>query len=205
MARKNDFPLPELPGVCLSCGAHAPLAPRKFVFNITTSFSTALLVMSPLLWAIYSRSTAYRPELPICGGCSETLGRAKRVSLVATLIFLPLLAGSFLFVFDYPYAFFVPAAFGLAAYVYHARLLKQGTPMVKLADRKNLILFVPNYGELVLFEREKKSSGRRGQKPRAAETLTLNRSVCGGCGFINFAGASTCKKCEAPLGHKAAA
>ena len=58
-----------MPGVCLSCGAHAPLAPRKFVFNVATTFGTTLMVMSPPLWAIYSRCTAYRPELPICGGC----------------------------------------------------------------------------------------------------------------------------------------
>ncbi|HVF68473.1 MAG TPA: hypothetical protein VM914_12465 [Pyrinomonadaceae bacterium] len=204
MAGKKGFPLPEMPGVCLSCGAHAPLAPRKFVFNVATTFSATLMVASPLLWAIYSRSTAYRPELPICGECSGSLGRAKRVSVVASLIFLPLLAGSFAFVLDFPFVFFVPISFGLAAYLYHARLLKQGTPLVKLADRKNLILFIPNYGEFVLFKREK-SSGGRGPGRRAAETLTLNRSVCGGCGFINFAGAGECKKCASPLGQTAAA
>lgn len=205
MGRKNDFPLPEMPGVCLSCGAHAPLAPRKFVFNVATTFSDTLRVMSPLLWLIYSRNTAYRPELPICGGCSENLGRAKRVSVIAWLIFLPLFAGSFAFVRDYPHVFFVPIGFGLAAYFYRAKILKQGTPLVKLADRKNLILFVPNYGEFVLFERDPSSASRSGAKPRAAQAQMLNRSVCAGCGFINFPGAAECKKCRAPLTQTAAA
>jgi len=203
MAGKKDFPLPELPGVCLSCGAHAPLAPRKFVFNISTGFTAALMLMSPLLWAIYSRGTAYRPELPICEGCSTNLVLAKRVSVVASLVFLPVLAGSVVIGVEYPFMFLLPVAFGLAAYGYHGKFVRRGTPKVKLADRNNLILFVPDYGELVLFKREK--SGWRGAKRGAAEAPTLNRSVCGGCGLINFAGATECKRCAAPLGRKAAA
>lgn len=204
MGRRKDFPLPEMPGVCLSCGARAPLAPRKFVFNITTSFTAALMLMSPLIWAIYSRSTAYRPELPICGKCSGHLQSAKGVAVVASLLFVLLLVGAFALVFDYPFLLLVPIAFGLAAYVYHGKLVQRGTPKVKLADKKNLILFIPNYGEFRLYESEK-SSGWRGSKQRAPETLTLNRSVCGGCGFINFAGATQCKKCETPLSRTAAA
>lgn len=205
MGRRKEFPLPEMPGVCLSCGARSPLAPRKFVFNITTSFTAALMLMSPLIWAIYMRSTAYRPELPICGECSGHLQNAKGVSVIASLLFLLLLAGAVVLGMDYPFLFFVPIAFGLAAYIYHGILLKRGTPKVKLADRNNLILFIPDYGELRLYEREK-SSGWRGSKRRAPETtLTLKRSVCDGCGFINFSGASECKKCQTPLNRTAAA
>ena len=204
MGRKKEFPLPEMPGVCLSCGAHAPLAPRKFVFNITTSFTAMLMLMSPLIWAIYSRSTAYRPELPICGRCSGHLQSAKGVSVIASLLFVLLLAGSIVFGIDYPILFLVPIVFGLAAYIYYGILLKRGTPKVKLADRNNLILFIPDYGEFRLYESEK-SSGWRGSKQRAPETATLNRSVCGGCGFINFSGATECKKCQTPLRRTAAA
>jgi hypothetical protein len=204
MGRKNDFPLPEMPGVCLSCGSREPLAPVKFVFNHTTNTSTLIALISPLAGLIYARRTAYHLTLPVCGDCSASLRRAKMVSVFGTLLFFPVFVGALLLALDYPFLLAVPPVFGLGAYFYHASLLKRGRPKSMRVDKNNVVLFVPGYGEFVLFERDA-SASRRGAKPRAAAAPMLNRSVCAGCGFINFPGVPECKKCRAPLGHSAAA
>lgn len=205
MGRKNDFPLPEMPGICLSCGSRAPLAPEKFVFNHTTSTSTVIALISPLAGLIYARRTAYHLTLPVCGDCSASLRRAKMVSVLGTLLFFPVFVGSLLIALDYPFLLAVPLVYGLSAYFYHASLLKRGRPKTVRVDKNNVVLFVPDYGEFVLFERDPSSAPRRGAKPRAAQAPMLNRSVCAGCGFINFPGAPECKKCRAPLTQTVAA
>jgi hypothetical protein len=204
MGRKNDFPLPEMPGVCLSCGSRGPLAPRKFVFNHTTNVSLMIALISPLIGLMYARRTAYHLTLPVCGDCSASLRRAKMVSVFGTLLFFPVFVGSLLLALDYPLLLAVPLVYGLAAYFYHDSLLKRGRPKTMRVDKNNVILFVPDYGEFVLFERDP-SASRRGAKPRAAGAPMLNRSVCAGCGFINFPGTPECKKCRAPLAQTAAA
>lgn len=201
--KNNEFPLPEMPGVCLSCGALEPLRLAKFEFRYTTLAATLLTFLSPLLGSLYARRMAYRMELPVCGGCSAHLKRAKKVVVMSVLLFLPVVLLT-AFLISYEMIFFLlPFAYMIAAYAYHGVVQRRGTPKVARVDKHHLVLSVPDYGEFVLFEDEDEA-GRQTRRSAAKDEPKLNRSVCEGCGFINFPNVFECKKCNAPLGQPTA-
>ncbi|MBV9928627.1 MAG: zinc finger Ran-binding domain-containing family 2 protein [Acidobacteria bacterium] len=206
--KKNDFPLPELPDLCLTCGKRASLTPVGFEFRYATAASTLLTLFSPLLGSLYSRGMSYRPKLPVCGPCKVHLKRAKHVAVLGGLLFLPVLLFTALVIIDYsPFFLLTPLIYLVVAYTYHGLTRRRGTPRVMRVNKNELVLNVPNYGELALFERDPGASkAPRRPAPKAAPAgPKLNRSICGDCGFINFVSASECKKCQAPLGRAAAA
>ncbi|HEX8115751.1 MAG TPA: hypothetical protein VF521_00640, partial [Pyrinomonadaceae bacterium] len=196
--------LPELPGVCLKCGAFGSLIPTRFEFRYTTAAATLLTFMSPLLGALYSRGMSYRPELPVCGDCKAHLKRATRVTVVSVLLALPMLVLTGILLQYDLYFLLTPLVYLVAAYCYHGVVQRRGTPKVARVDKNQLVLDVPGYGALVLFEREPKAGRQPRRQAAPAAGPKLNRSVCDGCGFINFPNVLECKKCQAPLGRVAA-
>lgn len=202
--KQQEFELPEMPGVCLTCGARGTLTPVKFEFRYTTAMSTLLTFFSPLMGSLYSRRMAYHLELPICGMCSGQLGRAKNVAVLACLLFLPVLLLAVLLIDFGLLLFFAPLVYIIAAYVYYGVVRGRGTPKTVRVNRDHLVLSVPDYGEFVVFESEP-PAGKQARPQAAPDGPQLNRSICQDCGFINFVSASECKKCRAPLGQPAAA
>ena len=201
--RKQEFDLPALPGVCLTCGAGGPLTPTRFAFRYRSTLSLVATALALCAGILFTRSMVYRLELPACGACSGHLKRAKTVTALACVFFLPtwvlacLLSNSLVIILG------APAVYVIAACVYCRVLRDRGTPKVARMDNKQLVLDVPGYGELALLEPEPEAGGqaRRRSAPAAPK---LNRSVCDGCGFINFPNVLECKKCRAPLGQTAA-
>ena len=201
--RKQEFDLPEMPGVCLTCGAHAPLEPHKFVFRYRSKLSLVATALALCAGILFTRSMVYRLELPACGECSGQLKRAKTVTALAFVLFMPtcllacILSTNLLIILG------TPAVYVIAAYVYCGVVRDRGTPKVARMGNDHLVLAVPGYGEFVLFEREPKA-GRPVRRQTAPAAPKLNRSICEGCGFINFPGVAECKKCRVPLGQTAA-
>ena len=202
--KKQEFDLPQMPGVCLTCGAHAPLAPAKFVFQYRSKLSLIATALALCAGILFTQSMVYRLELPVCGGCSAHLKRAKAVAALACVFFLPtwvlacFLSSNLIIILG------TPAVYVIAAYVYYGVMRDRATPKTSLVDNDHLVLDVPGYGELVLFEREPKAGRAARRQAAPTQTPKLNRSICEGCGFINFPGVAECKKCRAPLGQTAA-
>ena len=206
--KKNEFPLPELPNLCLACGGRGPFRPVNFEYRYTTAASLLITFLSPALGSVYSQRTAYRPALPVCSVCAAHVRRAKYVAVAAVLLFIPMLVFTTLIILDYsPFFLLTPIAFLVAAYACHGVMRGRGTPKTLRVNKNELALNVPSYGELILFEREP-AAGRPAhrQAPKPAQPApNLKRSICRDCGFINFASAVECKKCRAPLGQAVAA
>ena len=201
--RKQEFELPEMPGVCLTCGARAPLAPAKFAFRYRSTLSLVATALAVFAGILFTRSHVYRLELPVCGACSGHLKRATTVTALACVFFLPTLVVVTLLI-NSPVVFLgMPVVYIIAAYVYCASMRALGTPKVARLDNKHLVLDVPGYGELTLFGGGAANVGQA-RSAAAPAAPGLNRSVCGGCGFINFPNVLECKKCRAPLGQAAA-
>jgi ribosomal protein L40E len=202
--KKQEFDLPQMPGVCLTCGAHAPLAPAKFVFRYRSKlslFATALALCAGIL---YTHEMVYRLELPVCGGCSAHLKRAKTVTALACIFFLPAWVLACLLSSNLVLIVGGPVVYVIAAYVYHGVVRDRATPKTARIGNDHLVLDVPGYGEFVLLESEPEAGRPPRRQAAPAQTPKLNRSVCEGCGFINFPGVAECKKCRAPLGRTAA-
>ena len=204
MSKKNDFPLPEMPGVCLTCGARGPLTPTKFVFKHMSKTSAVITILALFAGVLYTRQMVYRLQLPVCGLCLSSVRRAKHVAILGFALFLPASVVSMVLSTFFEIFILTPVVYIIAALVYYMVVRGRGTPKTARVDNDHLILSVPGYGEFVLFERTP-SGVRRDAKPRAAQAPRLNRSVCAGCGFINFPGVAECKKCRSPLGQTVAA
>ncbi len=200
--KKDEFPPPEMPGVCLKCGSRGPLKNVKFEYRYATTASTLITFVSPLLGAIYSRRMSYKPELQVCTGCEWHLKRARNITAVSALLFLPSLLLIPLLVDYSAFCFLIPFVYLVAAYAFHGVVRGRGTPKPARVD--NLIFSVPDYGPFVFFEREQGGAAARPRRQAAPAGPKLNRSVCDGCGFINFPNVLECKKCRAPLGRVAA-
>ena len=64
------FALPELPPVCLTCGARPPLAPAKMVFRYTSKSSMLVTALALCLGFLFVKQKVYTLQLPLCGACS---------------------------------------------------------------------------------------------------------------------------------------
>ncbi len=198
--KKQEFDLPEMPGVCLSCGARGPLAPAKFEFRYTSKLSILATILALCAGILYTREMVYRLELPVCGACSAHLKRAKTVMVLGYVLFLPTFLLVCLLTVNLAILLGTPAVYIVAACVYHSVLRGRGTPKVAHMDNERLAFNVPGYGVFVLVEPKPKTGREPRRQAAPAQTPKLNRSVCEGCGFINFPNVLECKKCHAPLG-----
>lgn len=198
--KKQEFDLPEMPGVCLSCGACRPLAPAKFEFRYTSTLSILATILALCAGILYTHEMVYRLELPVCGGCSAHIKRAKTVAVLACVFFLPAWLLACLLSENLVLIVAGPVVYVIAAYVYHRVERSRATPKVAHMDNERLALNVPGYGEFVLVEPKPKTGREPRRQAAPAQTPKLNRSVCEGCGFINFPNVLECKKCHAPLG-----
>jgi hypothetical protein len=205
MGRNHDFPLPEMPGVCLTCGARGPLTPTKFVFKHMSKTSAVITALALLGGVLYARQMVYRLQLPVCGVCLANVRRAKRVAVLGVMLFLPAAFVSAMLSTIHELLFLMVFVYVVAALVYYLAVRTRGTPKASRLDGDHLTLAVPGYGEFVVFDRTAAAKAPPAAKPRAPEAPRLNRSVCAGCGFINFPGVAECKKCRAPLGQTVAA
>lgn len=205
MGRNHDFPLPELPGVCLTCGAREVLTPTKFVYTHTSKTSAVITALALCVGIIYTHQMVYRLQLPVCRACLSDVRWAKHAGVVSLVLLLPVAFVSvFLSDFYFP-LFLVLPVYAVSALVYYLVIRTRGTPKASRLDGDHLTLAVPGYGQLVIFDRHAPAPARPAARPAAQSGPRLNRSVCGGCGFINFPGVPECKKCRAPLAQTVAA
>lgn len=201
--KKQEFNLPEMPGVCLSCGELEPRSTAKFVFSYTSKLSLVATALALCAGVIYTHSMVYRLELPVCGACSSSLGRSKVVAVLGFVLFLPMLVLMLLLSDSPAIVLGATLVYLVATPIYYAVLRRRGTPKVARIGNDHLALAIPDYGEFVLLEPEHKA-GRQPRRQKAPAAPNLNRSVCDGCGFINFPNVLECKKCHAPLGQAVA-
>jgi hypothetical protein len=195
----GDFALTDLPHVCLRCGGGGPLAAQPVKYTRTSG--GPLTALAFLVGVIYYQELTYRLQLPLCAACSGGR-RRKRLALLLTclavgVLFFPATE----YGLDYPVLFALPVVVAVVGFVYAAVMQARSTPRAVRVSEDLLVIDVPGHGHLTLYE--------RGAAPPAATRREdagprLNRTVCGGCGFINFAHAVECKKCRAPLGEAAA-
>lgn len=202
MGRNHDFPLPEMPGVCLACGARGPLTPTKFVYKHMSKTSAVLTALALCAGIVYTRQMVYRLQLPVCRACLSNVRRAKQIGIVSVALVLPVaFVSMFLSTFYFPLFLALPV-YVVSALVHYLVVRTRGTPKASRVDGDHLTLAVPGYGQFVVFDRAA-SSAKPAARPAAPAGPRLNRSVCAGCGFINFPGVAECKKCYAPLGQAA--
>jgi ribosomal protein L40E len=204
MGKRQTFALPELPPVCLKCGGRGPLVPAKVKYSCASpSIWTAVALLAG---AVYYNETTYTLKLPMCGQCA---GNGRRMILTMLLMW-PAVIGLFALIygldFNYDSLYALPVVFAVAALVYTVVLQSRSRPKPVRVKEGLLVISVPGYGPLTLLGQDPKTPQRAAPAPRPRQDAgpRLNRSVCAGCGFINFAGAVECKKCRAPLGHAAA-
>lgn len=204
MSDQPDFELPELPPVCLRCGARGHLTPQQVKYTHTSSRGL-LTLLALLVGHIVYKETTYTLMLPLCEACVESR-RNKRLIL---LLMWPVVIALFVFAYhmglDHPWTFALPVVFSVAALGYAKFLEWRSMPKAVRADEDFLIIKVPGYGELTLFEPFPSPHRRTQPQPQRAAAVSpqLNRAVCSQCGFINFASAVECKKCRAPVGVSA--
>lgn len=192
---------PQMPNVCLSCGDRGHLTPRKVSFAYTSRQNQLLSFLADLLGFIYINETVYTLQAPLCSDCGKHSRRSKILIVAMWPALVALLIIMFSMSDDIVLISVVPALFLIACSVYYLVLRSRGVPKTVLVDGDNLIIDVPGYGELTLFERAPTSARR--SPPRKDEVAQLNRAVCSQCGFINFASAVECRKCHAPVGASA--
>ncbi|MBC7932212.1 MAG: hypothetical protein H7Z38_16765 [Rubrivivax sp.] len=196
---------PQMPNVCLSCGDRGHLTPRKVSFAYTSRQNQLLSFLADLLGFIYVNETVYTLQAPLCSDC----GKHSRRSKILIVAMWPALVALVIIMFsmsdDIVPISVVPALFLVACSVYYLVLRSRGVPKTVLVDGDNLIIDVPGYGELTLYERLPSPHRRTQPQPQkmAQAPPRLNRAVCSQCDFINFASAVECKKCFAPAGATA--
>lgn len=212
------FALPELPPVCLSCGARSPLAPARIVLRYTSKASALVTALALCFGFLFFRQKVYTLQLPLCGACSGYIKRAKAMTVAGWLLFLPVLLLFLKLSLDYEREGLLLGAlvYVVAAYFFCAATRKRGTPKKVRVDYDHLVIHVPGHGDFDLLDDTRRPERRyyastydspqhQAPQQRAHAGPGLNRSVCEGCGFINFTSAAECKKCRAPLGRTAAA
>ena len=199
MSTRPGFVQPEPPRGCFKCGGLTPTRLYKVQYRCTSGNRlTALAILAGLL--VYTETT-YRLEMPLCASCAAY----RRRKTLALLLLLPAVVGLFVPAFwyglEYPVLFAVPVVAGLVLLVYAAIFQSAATPKAVRLTRDTLVIDVPGYGHLTLATPEQAPGAQAAAAPRPqkAPGPRLNRSLCPGCGFINFAGAAECKKCRAPL------
>jgi hypothetical protein len=194
------FAQPELPSVCFKCGRAGLFKAYEVTYTrTTTSGWTAVTIF---LGFSYHRTLTYRPQVPLCDACAATHGRPKRAMLLAfafTLLSL-LPAGKLAEYFSIQALFALPMLVLMGGYAYSRALERRCTPKAVTVTPDALVLEVPGYGRLALYGQDPKAD-RRATTQRQEAAPKLNRSVCEGCGFINFPNVLECKKCHAPLGQ----
>lgn len=209
MGRNHDFPLPEMPGVCLTCGAREPLTPAKFVYTHMSKASAVITALALCVGIVYTRQMVYRLELPVCRACLSDVRWAKQAGVLGLALLLPAAFVSMFLSTFYFELFIVLPVYAVAALVYYLVVRTRGTPKASRLDGDHLTLAVPGYGQFVVFDRNAPAQQRPAPSPAARHAAhagpRLNRSVCAGCGFINFPGVAECKKCRAPLAQTVAA
>jgi hypothetical protein len=200
MSARQDFAMREQPRGCFKCGGLRPVKLSKVQYRRTGGNKlTALALLAGFL--VYTETT-YKLELPLCASCAAYRRRKTLVMLLLLPVVVALFVPAFWYGLEYPVLFAVPVIAGLVLLLYAAIFQAAATPKAVRLTRDTLVIDVPGYGHLTLASPELTQSAP--PTPRKDAGPRLNRSVCGGCGFINFAGAVECRKCRAPLGQTAA-
>ena len=200
MCAREDFALPELPPVCLKCGRTEPTSLYKVQYRHRGG--NALTGIALLAGLLVTTTTTFMMKLPLCASCAAY----RRYKTAVMLLLLPAVVGLFVPAFwyglEYPVLFALPVIAGLVLLMFAAISQSAATPKAVRLTGDTLVIDVPGHGRLTLASPEDARAAAPPARRDAAPPL--NRSVCGGCGFINFAGTAECKKCRAPLGHYAA-
>lgn len=204
MSARQDFGRREPPGGCFKCGGLRPTKLYKVQYRCTSA--NGLTAVALLAGFLVTTETTYTPELPLCASCAAYRKRKTLVMLLLLPAVVALFVPAFWYGLEYPILFAVPVIAGLVMLVYAAIFQSAATPKAVRLTRDTLVIDVPGYGHLTLASPEPAPSARAAAAPppRKDAGPRLNRSVCGTCGFINFASAAECKKCRAPLGQTAA-
>lgn len=201
-----------LPPVCHCCGAGGQLKARKVTYKHTSANWLSALAL--LVGMVYYNEMTYTMHLPLCAACAGSRGRRTLVLWLMWPVVVLLFVPAYYYGLEYPALFAVPIIFSIAALIYAAVLQRRGQPKTARINNDLLVIKVPGYGEVTLFERNPatrrfdpmpspRAHAARPAQPRRPAGPQLDRSVCGECGFINFASAVECKKCRAPLGAAA--
>ena len=207
MGQPHGFPLSGLPPVCLACGARSPLAPAEIVLRNTSKASMLVTVLALCFGFLFFRQKVYTLQLPLCGACSGYLKQAKAMTVAGWLLFLPALLFFIKLSLDYEREQLLlgPFFYVAAAYFCCSATRRRGTPKKVRVDYHHLVIHVPGCGDFDLLDDTRRPERRyyaspydapqhQAPKPRAHAGPGLNRSVCEGCGFINFPGVAECKK-----------
>jgi hypothetical protein len=213
MKEQMTFDPTGLPPVCHCCGAGGRHEPHKLIYKHTSANWLSALAL--LVGMVYYQEMTYTVHLPLCAGCAGN----RRLKKLVLFLMWPVVAGLFIlaigYTFEYPELYALPVVATAAGLIYAAVLQRRGHPKAARINNDLLVINVPGYGEVTLFERNP-APRPFGQNPtprapaappartRKPAGPQLNRSVCGECGFINFASAFECKKCQAALGSGAA-
>jgi hypothetical protein len=212
MKEQMNFDPTDLPPVCHCCGAGGQLKPHKLTYKHTSANWLSALAL--LVGMIYYQEMTYTVHLPLCAGCAGN----RRLKKLVLFLMWPAVAGLFIlaiaYAFEYLALFALPVVVTVAGLVYAAVLQKRGEPKAARLNNDFLVIDVPGYGEVTLFERHPaprsydpapttRARAAAPVRPQRQTGPQLNRAVCGECGFINFASAAECKKCRAPLGAAA--
>jgi hypothetical protein len=200
MSARQNFALREPPSGCFKCGGLKPTSLNKVKYRCTGGNKlTALALLAGFL--VYTETT-FAMKLPLCASCASQRRRKTLVLLLLLPVVVGLFVPAFWYGLEYPVLFAMPVVAGLVLLLFAAIFQAAATPKAVRLTRDTLVIDVPGYGHLTLAGPEPAQAAP--PKPRDAGPQ-LNRSVCGGCGFINFGSAVECKKCRAPLGRTAAA
>lgn len=199
--REQNLDMPEMPNVCLTCGDRGHLTPRKVNFTYTSRQNELLSMLASLLGLIYYNETVYTLNAPLCSGCASNFRWSKIIIWLMWPALVVLLIVAFSLWDDPVPIVALPSVFLVGCCVAYLVLRKRGVPKTAELNNDRLILSVPRFGDLTVFDNSP-ATYRRTQ-PKKAATPQLNRSVCDLCGFINFAGMTECRKCRAPIGSSA--
>ena len=197
---QQTFAQPELPPLCLKCGRAGLFKTYETIYTrTTTSAWTAATIFAGFS---YHKTLIYRPQVPLCDACAATHGRTKQALLltIAFTVLSLLPAGKLAEYFSIQALFALPMLVFMGGYAYSQALGRRCTPKAVTVKPDALVLEVPGYGRLALYGQDPRAD-RRSATQRQEAAPKLNRSVCDGCGFINFPGVAECKKCRAPLGQ----
>lgn len=210
MSARQDFLLPEFPPGCLKCGGLKPVSPYKVNYRGVGGGAGTLLGL--LIGMLVYTETTYVLRLPLCAPCAANRGRKWLVLFSMVPVVGGLFVLSVWYGLEHPGLFALPVVAALVLLIWGAVYERRATPKAVRVTTDTLVINVPGHGHLTLVGQDPTRRARPAAEPRREQAPPrrqepagprLNRSVCDGCGFINFASAFECKKCRAPLGHAA--
>ena len=198
--RNREFELPGLPPGCLKCGHVRPVTLQKVEYKCNST--NALSLVTVFLGFLLYTETTYTLHLPLCESCAAN----RKRKWIALLLMLPVVGGLFVPAFEYgltnPEFFALPVIAALGLLIASAVFQARATPKAVRVTKELLVIDVPGHGHVALVGEDPAPRRQAPPRPRREDAgPRLNRSVCDGCGFINFPNVAECKKCHAPLGR----